>query len=480
MKLFSMAETTTIDADYLVVGSGAMGMAFVDTLLKETSATVVIVDRYHAPGGHWTTAYPFVRLHQPSAYYGVNSRHLGQDTIDEVGWNKGMLELATSQEVCAYYSQIMYQHFLPSGRVSYFPKHDYTGEGGFRSIVTGKTFRVGQGAKMVNATFMRCIVPSMVAPSYEVEGVDLVTPNELAKMSRPYAKYTVIGAGKTGIDTCLWLLSMGVGPSQIVWIMPRDSWLVDRSGFQPGPRFADKIKANTLAKVQAIMAATSVDDLLRRLEASGQLLRLSDKVWPTMFRCATVSSAELEQIRSIETIVRLGRVLRIGTHQMELQGGTYQPGPDTLYIDCSADGLGKLAPVPVFQGRQITLQSVRLCQQVFSAAFIAHVETAYDNDRAKNELCRPIPHPSESVDWPIAALLNFRNRLRWSAEPKTVDWLLQARLNWDASPQLTQDLRERLARVEQTKALCGKLESLLGSLPGPEAEKAKAQITWPR
>ncbi len=26
------------------------------------------------PGGHWTRAYPFVRLHQPSAYYGVNSR----------------------------------------------------------------------------------------------------------------------------------------------------------------------------------------------------------------------------------------------------------------------------------------------------------------------------------------------------------------------------------------------------------------------
>ncbi|WP_369830209.1 hypothetical protein, partial [Mycobacterium sp. E1747] len=40
----------TIEADYLVVGAGAMGMAFVDTLVTETSGTdarVVLVDRNH-------------------------------------------------------------------------------------------------------------------------------------------------------------------------------------------------------------------------------------------------------------------------------------------------------------------------------------------------------------------------------------------------------------------------------------------------
>jgi cation diffusion facilitator CzcD-associated flavoprotein CzcO len=63
----------TIEADYLVVGAGAMGLAFIDTLVSETTATVVVVDRNDQPGGHWTTAYPFVRLHQPSAYYGVIS-----------------------------------------------------------------------------------------------------------------------------------------------------------------------------------------------------------------------------------------------------------------------------------------------------------------------------------------------------------------------------------------------------------------------
>jgi cation diffusion facilitator CzcD-associated flavoprotein CzcO len=55
-----------LQADYVVVGSGAVGMAFTDILLTESDATVLIVDRYAKPGGHWNVAYPFVELHQPA------------------------------------------------------------------------------------------------------------------------------------------------------------------------------------------------------------------------------------------------------------------------------------------------------------------------------------------------------------------------------------------------------------------------------
>ena len=67
-----------IETDYLVIGAGASGMAFVDTLIAETDADVVMVDRRHHPGGHWLDAYPFVRIHQTSVNYGVNSRKLGE------------------------------------------------------------------------------------------------------------------------------------------------------------------------------------------------------------------------------------------------------------------------------------------------------------------------------------------------------------------------------------------------------------------
>ena len=59
-----------LTADYLIVGSGAMGMAFADVLVEESNATLIIIDKYPAPGGHWNHAYPFVALHQPAAFYG--------------------------------------------------------------------------------------------------------------------------------------------------------------------------------------------------------------------------------------------------------------------------------------------------------------------------------------------------------------------------------------------------------------------------
>ena len=80
--------TDPVETDYLVFGAGATAMAFVDTLLTESDADVVMVDRHHRPGGHWNDAYPFVRLHQPAAYYGVASRELSNWTKDKTGLNQ--------------------------------------------------------------------------------------------------------------------------------------------------------------------------------------------------------------------------------------------------------------------------------------------------------------------------------------------------------------------------------------------------------
>lgn len=476
-----MAEA--LQVDYLVIGAGAMGLAFVDTLLSDTQATIAMVDRYDRPGGHWTIAYPYVRLHQPSAFYGVNSRKLGGDAIDEVGWNKGLSEMASKDEVCAYYDLIMRQTFLPSGRVRYFPKHEYLGEGDFRSKLTGKTYHVGPATRIVDATYMKVKVPSMGPPPYEVgPGVELVTPNNLPGVSRPHGNYTVIGAGKTGIDACLWLLTQGVDPSIITWIMPRDSYFLERGAIQPGPKFAERTQASLNTINGSIMEASSAEDLFNRLVAHQQLLRLDDKVLPSMFRCATVSLDEFEQIKKIKTIVRQGRVLRLGANEVTLEQGSYKPVADTLYVDCSADALAKLAPVPVFSGNQITLQSVRYCQQVFSASFIAHVEATYSDSKLKNELCRPVPHPDEANDLLLVFLQSHRNSLRWNAQPKTFAWLGQARLDWFFTflPPVPEDPEQQKAFLAgfgaQIEALCAKLEALLAGLPERDAVRAKAQL----
>ena len=85
--------------DYLVIGGGASAMAFVDTLLDESDASVVMVDERHRPGGHWNDAYPFVRLHQPSQWYGVASRELGDGVRYAVGVNRGHYGLASGPQV---------------------------------------------------------------------------------------------------------------------------------------------------------------------------------------------------------------------------------------------------------------------------------------------------------------------------------------------------------------------------------------------
>jgi hypothetical protein len=462
----------TIEADYLVVGAGAMGMAFIDTLVTETEARVVLVDRHHQPGGHWTMAYPFVRLHQPSAFYGVNSLPLGSDTIDQIGWNRGLYELATAGEVCAYYDHVMRQRFLPTGRVSYFPMSEYSGDGRFTTLA-GTDYTVEVTRRVVDATYMRVLVPSMRPPPYRVAaGVDCVAPNELPRLA-PRRRYVVVGAGKTGIDTCLWLLGQGIAPDRLTWIMPRDSWLLDRATLQPGPLFADGIKAVLAAQLRAIRDAVSVDDLFVRLEEAGALLRIDEAIRPTMYRCATVTCAELEQLRRITDVVRMGHLLRVEGDHAVLEGGVVPMDGSALYLDCTADGAEKRPATPIFDDRGITLQSVRGCQQVFSAALIAHVEAAYSDDAVKNELCDPLPHPDTDLDWLRITRAYYRNQLRWLDDPDLTAWLAAARL--DVFGRLVGDalapasakprVRERVLGMARSalSATAAKLDELMAS-----------------
>ena len=180
-----------IATDYLVIGSGASGMAFADTMVQESQDSdlhITLVDRHAKPGGHWNDAYPFVTLHQPSAFYGVNSMALGADRIDTAGANQGMYELASGPEINGYYDKVMSQKLLPSGRVSYFPMSNYLGadESGvhtFESILSGEKTQVTVCKKLVDANFYSPTVPSTHTPKFKVaEGVKLVAPNALTQL----------------------------------------------------------------------------------------------------------------------------------------------------------------------------------------------------------------------------------------------------------------------------------------------------------
>src|SRR6187397_3327685 len=136
-------------ADYLVVGAGAAAMAFVDALIDHSAVHVVMVDRRHATGGHWLAAYPFVRLHQTSAFYGVASTLLGDGSLQEEGPEKGLGERADQPTICAYYDDVLTNRMLASGRVEFFAGCEYLGDRAFISLESGERYEVPPTCRIV-------------------------------------------------------------------------------------------------------------------------------------------------------------------------------------------------------------------------------------------------------------------------------------------------------------------------------------------
>lgn len=421
---------TQLVADYLIVGSGAVGMAFADTLLTETDARIIIVDKHQKPGGHWNVAYPFVTLHQPSAYYGVSSRELSKGCKDEVGLNKGLNDLASGAEVSAYFDEVMRHQFLPTGRVQYFPMCEYQGDGIFVSALTGETYQVQVNKKTVDATYLKTSVPSTHTPSFTVAPEARFMPlNELPRVTAPPKGYVVIGGGKTGIDACLWLLEHKVDPDNIRWIVSRDAWLLDRRNTQPTAEFFANTIGSMAAQFEAAAKADSITGLFDNLEAAGVLLRIDTTVRPTMFHGATVSQLELTELRRIKNITRMGRVQRLEKNQIVLEQGCLPTSPDHLHIDCSASAISNLEMKPIFAGDLITPQTVRSYQPVFSAAFIAHIEAAYDTEAEKNKLCNVVPLPNHDTDWIRMMAGLMMNQYQWSQNKDIRRWLVDNRLD---------------------------------------------------
>lgn len=419
-----------LETDYLVVGSGAVGMAFADILLTETDAKIIIVDRFAKPGGHWNSAYPFVTLHQPSAFYGVSSRELSKGVKDEVGWNKGLNDLASGAEVMAYFDDVMRHQFLPTGRVQYFPMCDYQGNGKFVSKISGEEFQVKVNKKTVDCTYLKTTVPSTHTPNFTVAPeVNFIALNDLPKVENPPAGFVVIGGGKTGIDACLWLLENKVNPDKITWIVSRDAWLIDRKNTQPTIEFFEDAIGAQADQFEALANATSVKDLFDRLEASGSLLRLDKNVRPQMFHGATISQMELEELRKIKNVVRKGRVQSIEKNQIIFNNDSIPTSKNHIHVDCSASAISNLEMKPIFAGDLITPQTVRSYQPVFSAAFIAHVEAAYETEEQKNKLCQVVPLPNHDTDWIRMMAVFLMNQFNWSQDKELRHWLRNNRLD---------------------------------------------------
>ena len=443
-------------------------MAFVDTLLDEMpDADIVMVDRFAKSGGHWNSAYPFVTLHQPSAFYGVNSRELSQGLKDEVGLNKGLGDLATGAEILAYFDAVMRQKFLTSGRVRFFPLSNYEGEGSFSHRLSGNKTHA-TATKIVDCTHLNTTVPSTHTPNFSVDEDVLFMPlNDLPLITDAPTGFTVVGGGKTGIDAILWLLENNVPAQKIRWIKSRDAWLINRKNTQPFPEFFEDSIGNQASMFEAIAAATSKSDMFDRLESCGYFLRLDPTVRPTMFHGATISEAELVELRRVKDVVRKGRVESITSQSITFVSGRSEPTLGHVIVDCSASAIKENVIKPVFKDNVITPQTVRSYQPVFSAAIVAWVEANIEGEASKNALTGVVPLPDDLDAFVRMTAANMMNQALWGQNKPLKTWMREQRLD-GFSKMVTNVKPEETAKVEilmrMKKAAMpamGKLQSFL-------------------
>lgn len=478
-----------IETDYLIVGAGALSMSFADSLLDHCDAHITFIDQHPRPGGHWNVSYPFVTLHQPSATYGINSMDLDDGRIDQVGPNKGLYALATGTQVLSYFERAMQERFLPSGRVSYYPMSQYQGNDDgvhrFTSSISGKETRVNARRKVVDGRAFTASVPATHKRKFTVaDGVRVTTPGDLPNTwlsgTKAAENYVILGAGKTAMDVGVWLMNMGVDASAISWVRPRETWMINRASTQPGAQFAGNTVSWQLEQMRSAAIATSGDDIFLHLEKHGHTLRIDRDSLPTKFHFPTISQAEVDLLRSIDRVLKIGRINHIEPGTLHGVDGDAKVPEHALYIDCTATAAVRKEVSPIWDGDTITPQLLQVPLVSLSASVAGFVEATFETNEEKNALAMPGPMTDTPAHYPQALLTNAINRMLWSQSPPITEFLKTARLDpaqrmMAVMGEVDDSVREEAGQIrDATIAAVSNLQKLVEENNAAETSPAQA------
>lgn len=339
--------------------------------------------------------------------------------------------------------------FIQTGRVRFFSMCLYDFDSGrittFLNKDEGRPVTVNR--KVVDTTH-NVRVPGSVTlkkPTFDVtSGVQLVPANELPRVMTPHPKYVIIGSGRTAMDSVLWLMSMGVKPSMMQWVVPRDHFCFCREAMTPD-RYCDTV----MTFQSLVKKAQTHEDLVAELERVGIYCHIHDDAGAplkrkgpgknleedTAFHGVQVSKQELAQLHLVTDIIRLGHVRAIHAEELVLEKGSVPQAQDTLYVDCTSTWLHNApATVPIWAEKKITLQYIEevtngvgdfnIC---FQAALVGFIEAKYpDNTNFKNKLCTPSKPVDNSVDWLESQYKSAESKLVWT-EKKIGQWMAGAR-----------------------------------------------------
>jgi len=158
-------------------------------------------------------------------------------------------------------------------------------------------------------------------------------------------------------------------------------------------------------------------------------VRIDPAVEPEIHRGATISRAEIDSLRTVERVVRMGKVRQIGTHEIALDGGAIGTNPTEVHVDCTARGVPWSPARRLFEPGKITIDYITLGIAPWSAATVAAVETVDAEDAEKNRLAPAVPYTGEADDllgWVYGGLAGQVARM---SNPELTAWNDRCRLN---------------------------------------------------
>ena len=463
----------SLTCDYLIVGAGASCLSFVDTLLAlRKEVTFVIVDRFSAPGGHWTKSYPYVRLHQPSCYYGVNSLPLSY--VDKNGnepWDQN--ERATGKEICEYYKKVV-ENFEATGRVKTYFETNYDGEADTNSDssknydnpmekVTHKiTAKNGQVIHVDCTKVVKCEskveVPSMrngLPFPVDKSVVKSICLNDIASnigKKSSHKNYLVLGGGKSGADAINYMLEDGkVQPDQITWVVPNPAWYFIRDKMNSSPIPGKKFwKDGIRALFAPITKANSTEEAFLNMEKLDVVQRVhpNDGHFPKIFKGATLSQFEMDNLRKIKNIIKLkGRVTSITAEKVIFADGEYSipfSPTNTLVIDCTSENNYGYTTfeegIQIFNPHRIRLgplsSFLNPCHSASQAAFLeAEYIDSQSGDEVKNSFlyfqCGASElHKENLIQWfMVAWYAHMSTDLEFNKCPNYRSFVLKSRID---------------------------------------------------
>ena len=307
--------------------------------------------------------------------------------------------------------------------------------------------------RVVNAHYLAPDIPAQTpAPFGVADGVHVIPVNDLVRLPEVPGQFVIVGSGKTATDAIVWLLDNGVDPGAVCWLRPRDPWMFNRAFVQPDP----VINLGTAADIlEAAREATSPDELFLNMEAAGVMLRVDPRVTPSMAKTPTLAYWELDRLRSIENVVRLGHVRHVEPGRVVCAGGEAAIERDALVVHCAASGLRYRPLVPVWGSEAITLQNVAT-GPIFGAALAGYVEATREDDAEKNRLCPPHSFANTPADWPRMIVQGARGSQALATEPDVKRWahatsLYRSRI--PAERASDPDVADAVARVEAVSGI---------------------------